>query len=77
MAKRFIDNDILPKAFRKLDPSLKLTWYYVWTHCDKSGVWEIDEDLFEFDNGFDFDLKTFKENFAGLIKISLHLNDYS
>jgi hypothetical protein len=70
MAKRFIDNEILPKAFRKLEPSLKLTWYYIWTHCDKSGVWEIDEDLFEFDNGFEFDLKTFKENFPTLIKIS-------
>jgi hypothetical protein len=70
MAKLFIDNEILPKAFRKLEPSLKLTWYYIWTHCDKSGVWEIDEDLFEFDNGFEFDLKAFKENFSSLIKIS-------
>lgn len=70
MAKRFIDNEILPKAFRKLEPSLKLAWYYIWTHCDKSGVWEIDEDLFEFDNGFEFDLNAFKENFVNLIKIS-------
>lgn len=70
MAKRFIDIEILPKAFRKLEPSLKLTWYYIWTHCDKSGVWEIDDDLFEFDNGFDFDFKSFKENFKSLIRIS-------
>lgn len=69
MAKLFIDNDILPKAFRKLEPSLKLTWYYIWTHCDKSGVWDIDDDLFEFDNGFSFELKSFSENFADLIKI--------
>ncbi|MDI6034008.1 hypothetical protein QLS91_13080 [Flavobacterium sp. LB2P84] len=70
MAKIFIDNEILPKAFRKLELSLKLTWYYIWTHCDKSGVWEIDEDLFEFENGFSFDLKSFKENFYDLVEIS-------
>ncbi|MBE8727955.1 hypothetical protein [Flavobacterium hungaricum] len=69
MAKRFIDNEILPKAFRKLEPSLKLTWYYIWTHCDKSGVWDIDEDLFEFDNGFEFNLKKFEESFATLINV--------
>lgn len=69
MAKRFIDNSILPKAFRKLNPSLKLTWYYIWTHCDKSGVWEIDEDLFEFENRIEFDLEKFKKEFDELIEV--------
>lgn len=70
MSKRFIDNTILPKSFRKLDPSLKLTWFYVWTNCDKSGVYEIDEDLFEFENGIELNIKKFQENFDSLIEIS-------
>ena len=52
--KRFIDNSILPKAFRKLEPSLKIAWYWLWNSCDPSGYWEIDEDFFEFENGFEF-----------------------
>tara|TARA_A100000171_G_scaffold49827_1_gene59755 strand:- start:856 stop:1602 length:747 start_codon:yes stop_codon:yes gene_type:complete len=67
-AKRFIDNSILPKAFRKLKPSLKLHWYYIWNHCDKSGVWEIDEDLFEFENGIEFMLEDFLSAFENLIE---------
>lgn len=69
MTKRFIDNSILPKAFRKLEPSLKLTWYYIWNNCDRCGVWEIDEDLFEFENGFCLDLESFKTSFSDLIQI--------
>lgn len=69
MSKRFIDISILPKAFRKLSPSLKLTWYYIWNNCDKSGVWEIDEELFEFENGFELNLLEFKQNFADLVEI--------
>tara|TARA_R110002020_G_scaffold318905_10_gene534578 strand:- start:6989 stop:7774 length:786 start_codon:yes stop_codon:yes gene_type:complete len=70
MSKRFIDNNILPKAFRKLEPSLKLHWYYLWNHCDKSGVWEMDDDLFEFENGIEFDINGFKKAFKSLIEIS-------
>jgi len=68
--KRFIDDSILPKTFRKLEPSLKLTWYYIWNNCDAAGIWEIDEDLFEFENGFELDLKSYEESFGGLIEIS-------
>ena len=50
MTKRFIDTSTLPKAWRKLAPSLKLTFYYLWNNCDSAGIWEVDEDLFEFEN---------------------------
>lgn len=70
MAKRFIDNSILPKGFRKLDPRLKLTWYYLWLNCDESGVYDIDEDLFEFENGFSLDLSALKELFKGIVDVN-------
>lgn len=70
MSKRFIDVSSLPKAFRKLDPSLKLTWYYLWNNCDASGVWEIDEDLFEFENGIDFNIEIIKKSFSQLYDFS-------
>tara|TARA_B100001146_G_C16160039_1_gene425225 strand:+ start:294 stop:1016 length:723 start_codon:yes stop_codon:yes gene_type:complete len=70
MSKRFIDNSILPKSFRKLNPSLKLAWYYIWNNCDPAGVWEIDEDLFEFENGFDLDLENLEKNLGDLLEIS-------
>lgn len=68
MAKIFIDNSILPKSFRKLELSLKVSWYYIWTNCDSSGVYEIDEDLFEFENGFELDLDNFLEKLKGLVE---------
>lgn len=70
MAKIFIDIDILPKAYRKLELSLKQAWFYIWTHCDKSGVWEIDKDLFEFENGFEFELQNFSEAYGELIEVA-------
>jgi len=50
MSKRFIDLSSLPKAFRKLELSLKWAYVWVWNNCDASGYWEIDEDYFEFEN---------------------------
>lgn len=70
MSKRFIDISSLPKAFRKLNPSLKLTWFYLWNNCDASGVWEIDEDLFEFENGIDFNIEIIKKEFFDLFVFS-------
>lgn len=73
MTKRFIDISTLPKAWRKLKPSLKLTWYYLWNNCDASGVWEIDEDLFEFENGFELDIEKLQEFLPNEIVISNNL----
>jgi hypothetical protein len=50
--KRFFDTSILPKNWRKFSNEIKLTYFYLWNNCDESGVWETDNDLFEFDNGF-------------------------
>lgn len=69
-SKRFIDLSIFGKAWRKFDPSLKLHWIYLWNNCDESGVYIIDDDLFEFENGFEFDLENFKKNFTEFIIIS-------
>lgn len=54
MSKIFFDNSILPKGWRKVDPTLKLAFYHFWTNCDKAGVFEIDEDLFEFETGVEW-----------------------
>lgn len=58
--KRFFDKGILPKNWRKLSLEVKETFHYLWMNCDASGVWEFDNDLFEFDNGFKLDLSFIK-----------------
>ncbi|TYP71510.1 hypothetical protein [Aquimarina intermedia] len=73
MSKRFIDISILPKAWRKLEPSLKITWFYLWNHCDAAGVWEIDRDLFEFENGFEIDLDLLKKHLPEEFEVSGNL----
>ncbi len=50
--KRFFDTSILPKNWRKLSKETKLTFYYLWYNCDAAGVWEIDLELFAFENNF-------------------------
>ena len=70
MSKRFIDTSTLPKSFRKLDLSLKQAWFYLWTKCDKAGVWEVDLDLFEFENGFELDIDKLKKELSDLILFS-------
>ena len=68
MAKRLIDISTLPKAWRKLDCNLKLAWFYLWNNCDPAGVWEIDEDLFEFQNNFSLDIKALSDALGDLIE---------
>ncbi len=70
MRKRFIDISTLPKAWRKLNPSLKLAWFYLWNHCDPAGVWEIDSDLFEFENGFELNVQLLKYELGDLIEFN-------
>lgn len=57
MAKKFIDTDHWNKAFRKLAPSLKLAWFYLWNHCDASGFWAYDLDEMEFRTGSSYKLE--------------------
>lgn len=71
--KRFINISSLPKAWRKLEPSLKLTWFYLWTHCDSAGIWEVDEDLFAFENGFELNLVSLKKALDTEIEICENL----
>jgi len=71
--KRFINISSLPKAWCKLEPSLKLTWFYLWTHCDSAGIWEIDTDLFFFENGFELDLLSLKKSLPNELEINNHL----
>ena len=68
--KRFIDISTLPKTWRKLDSNLKLTWYWLWNNCDPSGVWEIDEDFFEFENGFEIDTSSLTKALPNEIEAS-------
>lgn len=69
MSKRFINQVIPKKSWRKLDCNSKLTWFFMWMNCDVSGVYTIDEDLFEFENGFEFDLKLVESNFSDHVEI--------
>ncbi|CAL2094654.1 hypothetical protein [Tenacibaculum sp. 190524A02b] len=69
MSKRFIDLSIHPKAWRKLDPNLKLTWFWLWCNCDASGVWEIDEDYFEFENSFNLNLSSLRQALPNEIEV--------
>ena len=82
MGKRFIDTSIFNKGWRKVPPTLKLSFFYFWINCDKAGVWEIDEDLFEFDLGINYpstqDFQKLKD--LGLIEMNdkiILLSDFS
>lgn len=55
MPKR-IDTSKYRRHWRKMDPTTRLTYYWLWEHCNEAGVWEIDPDLFHFELGFAFDL---------------------
>lgn len=59
--KKFINPDW--KVLRKLEPSLKQAWFYIWDKADAIGVYEHDEDYFTIDNGFSIE-------FDELLKIS-------
>jgi len=51
--KKFINPDW--KILRKLEPSLRQAWFYIWDKSDAIGVYEHDEDYFSIDNGFSID----------------------
>lgn len=64
MAKRFTDTCKWDKAwFRKLTPIQKCIWLFLCDKCDHAGVWDIDQDAFEYFIGekysFDSLLKVF------------------
>mgnify|MGYP003510068661 FL=1 len=75
--KRILDTSILPKNWRKLNKETKLTFYYLWFNCDPSGVWEIDFELFAFENSFELDLNYIKDlNVTNFKDKFLLLNDF-
>lgn len=55
--KRFTDCDKWRDAwFRRLSSNVKLLWLYLCDSCDNAGVWEIDQELADFEMGQHVDL---------------------
>lgn len=55
MERRFYDADIITsQAYRKLPPSLKSVYFYIWSKCNKCGVYAVDMDYFKIDTGEKF-----------------------
>ena len=62
--KRFMDADIWQKAnFRKLEPKLKLAWFYLLSNCSHSGIYEVDIERMSFDIGELYTLDEVKKSF--------------
>ena len=62
--KRFMDADIWQKAnFRKLEPKLKLAWFYLLSNCSHSGIYEVDIERMSFDIGQPYTLDEVKKSF--------------
>lgn len=70
MSKRFIDQIIPRPKWRKFSLELKLTWNYLWMNCDNGGVYFIDVDLFEFENGFEFPLNELTQTLSDYIQVA-------
>lgn len=66
--KRFIAQVIPDKVWRKLGCSLRQAWNFMWINCDEAGVFTIDEDRYEFENGGDeFPIETIKERLSDFL----------
>lgn len=72
-SKRFIDQVIDRQTWRRLTPDLKVTWIYLWMNCDEAGVYEVDGDLFEFENGFQLDLQLLRDKLGEFLEFSGNL----
>jgi len=56
LAKRFRDTDSWKKKWiRKLNPEMKLFWFYLLDNCDHAGIWEVDIELASFQMGVKLD----------------------
>lgn len=67
-SKRFFE---FPQGFRKLDVSLKIAYTWLWMNCDKAGYWQMDIDLFEFENpGIQWPGEELANALPGYIQIS-------
>ena len=54
MAKRFTDTEKWKdKWFRKLEPDVKVFWFYITENCDQAGYWKKDYELASFLCGFE------------------------
>lgn len=65
--KKFINPDW--KALRKLAPSLKLAWFYLWDKADSIGVYDHDDAYFQIDNGCEVEFEELLK-LPGVQKIS-------
>lgn len=67
--KKFIAEIIPRKVWRKLDLRQRNTWIYIWFNCDAAGVYELDEDQFEFDNGYELDLSFLSQQLGNYLQL--------
>ncbi len=55
MERRFYDVDVITsQAYRKLAASFRSVYFYLWSKCDKCGVYVVDVDYFKIDTGEKF-----------------------
>lgn len=68
MERRFYDTSIWSdSSFRKLKPSLKTLYFYIWSKCDPCGHYVLDADYLRIDTGE----KYTKEDFSKLFSFGL------
>ena len=62
MDRRFFDTSIWSSiAFRKLKPSLKTLYFYVWSKCDACGCYVVDFDYIKIDTGEKYLISDFEK----------------
>ena len=62
MDRRFFDSSIWSSvAFRKLKPSLKTLYFYVWSKCDACGCYVVDMDYIKIDTGEKYSISDFEK----------------
>lgn len=72
MSKIFIDTDGWNQEFRRLNPGLKLLWFYMWVRTDKAGVYHIDPEILKLEIGQTYgpsDFKNLEEKMPGRIEL--------
>jgi hypothetical protein len=68
--KRFTDSEKWSdKFFRTLTPTGKIFWMWLCDNCDNAGIWERDDDLFQFFTGIDVKVDDLIEELGDRIEI--------